>query len=82
MSVQNKIDEGELKPGAKVSIYKDIAGEAERLDIKENKAVMVLVELLLDENIIKQVSTCVFRSGIDKEAKCSCSIAVFILYVN
>lgn len=50
-----KIDDGELKPGAKVSIYKDIAGEAERLDIKENKAVMVLVELLLDENIIKQI---------------------------
>ncbi|MPC23963.1 Eukaryotic translation initiation factor 5 [Portunus trituberculatus] len=52
---KTKIDEGELKPGAKVSIYKDIAGEAERLDIKENKAVMVLVELLLDENIIKQI---------------------------
>lgn len=54
---QTKKDEGQLKPGAKVSVYKDIAGEAERLDIKENKAVMVLVELLLDENIIKQVSS-------------------------
>lgn len=52
---KTKKDEGQLKPGAKVSVYKDIAGEAERLDIKENKAVMVLVELLLDENIIKQI---------------------------
>lgn len=40
-----------------MAVFKDIAGEAERLEIKENKAVMVLVELLLDDNIIKQVYT-------------------------
>lgn len=50
-----KKDSGLLKPGADVSLFKDIASEAERLEIKENKAVMVLVELLLDDNIIKQI---------------------------
>lgn len=50
-----KKDSGLLKPGAEVSLFKDIASEAERLEIKENKAVMVLVELLLDDNIIKQI---------------------------
>ncbi|KAK8736895.1 hypothetical protein OTU49_004706 [Cherax quadricarinatus] len=50
-----KVDDGSLKPGAEVSVFKEIAGEAERLEIKENKAVMVLVELLLDDNIIKQI---------------------------
>ncbi|XP_066937360.1 eukaryotic translation initiation factor 5 [Macrobrachium rosenbergii] len=50
-----KKDAGLLKPGAEVSLFKDIASEAERLEIKENKAVMVLVELLLDDNIIKQI---------------------------
>lgn len=39
-----------------MAVFKDIAAEAERLDIKENKAVMVIVELLLDDNIIKQVN--------------------------
>lgn len=53
--LQAKKDEGLLRPGAEVAVFKDIAGEAERLEIKENKAVMVLVELLLDDNIIKQV---------------------------
>lgn len=53
---QGKKDAGLLKPGADVAVFKDIAAEAERLDIKENKAVMVIVELLLDDNIIKQVS--------------------------
>ncbi|XP_050690968.1 eukaryotic translation initiation factor 5-like [Eriocheir sinensis] len=50
-----KKEEGLLRPGAEVAVFKDIAGEAERLEIKENKAVMVLVELLLDDNIIKQI---------------------------
>lgn len=50
-----KVDDGSLKPGADVTVFKDIAGEAERLEIKENKAVMVLVEVLLDDNIIKQI---------------------------
>lgn len=50
-----KKNSGLLKPGAEVSLFKDIASEAERLEIKENKAVMVLVELLLDENVIKQI---------------------------
>ncbi|XP_071539585.1 eukaryotic translation initiation factor 5 [Panulirus ornatus] len=52
---KEKKNDGLLKPGAEVSLFKDIAGEAERLEIKENKAVMVLVELLLDDNIIKQI---------------------------
>lgn len=52
---KDKKNDGLLKPGAEVSLFKDIAGEAERLEIKENKAVMVLVELLLDDNIIKQI---------------------------
>ena len=34
---------------------KDMVGEAERLEIKESKAVMVLVELLLDANAVKQI---------------------------
>lgn len=53
---QNKKDAGVLKPGADVAVLKDIAGEAERLEIKDNKAVMVLVELLFDENIVAEVS--------------------------
>lgn len=53
---QGKKEAGLLKPGADVAVFKDIAAEAERLDIKENKAVMVIVELLLDDNIIKQVN--------------------------
>lgn len=40
-----------------MAVFKDIAGEAERLEIKENKAVMVLVELLFNDTIIKQVQT-------------------------
>ncbi|XP_047476359.1 eukaryotic translation initiation factor 5-like [Penaeus chinensis] len=52
---KGKKDAGLLKPGADVAVFKDIAAEAERLDIKENKAVMVIVELLLDDNIIKQI---------------------------
>lgn len=55
LTFQAKKAEGLLKPGADMSVFKDVAGEAERLDIKENKGVMVLVELLLDETIIKQV---------------------------
>jgi len=50
-----KKEAGLLKVGADVAVYKDIAAEAERLDVKENKAVMALVELLLDDNIIKQI---------------------------
>ena len=53
---KEKMKQGILKPGAEVAVFKDIVGESERLDIKDNKAVMVLVELLFDENIIKQVS--------------------------
>lgn len=52
---KTKKDSGVLKPGAELNIYKDIAGEAERLDVKENKGVMCLVELLLDDNIIKEI---------------------------
>jgi len=52
---KTKKDSGVLKPGAELTTYKDIAGEAERLDVKENKGVMCLVELLLDDNIIKEI---------------------------
>lgn len=48
-------DNGILKPGADLSTHKDITSEAERLEIKENKGVMVLVEVLFDENIVKQI---------------------------
>lgn len=52
---KTKKDIGALKPGADVTTFKDIAGEAERLDVKEGKGVMVLVELLWDDNIIKEI---------------------------
>jgi len=52
---KTKKESGVLKPGAELTTYKDIAGEAERLDVKENKGVMCLVELLLDDNIIKEI---------------------------
>jgi len=52
---KTKKESGVLKPGAELVTYKDIAGEAERLDVKEGKGIMVLVELLLDENIIKEI---------------------------
>lgn len=54
--IQSKKESGLLKPGAEIAIFKDIAGEAERLEVKETKAIMVLVELLFDANVIKQVS--------------------------
>lgn len=38
------------------NLHKDLVGEAERLDIKD-KAVLVLCELLLGENIIQEVKT-------------------------
>ncbi|KAK3858661.1 hypothetical protein Pcinc_035167 [Petrolisthes cinctipes] len=50
-----KKDKGLLKPGAEIATFKDIAGEAERLEVKETKAIMVLVELLFDTNVIKQI---------------------------
>ena len=52
---KTKKESGVLKPRAELTTYKDIAGEAERLDVKENKGVMCLVELLLDDNIIKEI---------------------------
>jgi len=52
---KTKKESGVLKPGADLTTFKDIAGEAERLDIKEGKAIMVIVELMLDENIIKEI---------------------------
>lgn len=54
--IQRKRDASILKPGAEITILKDIAVEAERLEIKENKGIMVLVELLFDDNVIKQVN--------------------------
>ncbi|KAL7633842.1 UNVERIFIED_CONTAM: hypothetical protein RMT77_015798 [Armadillidium vulgare] len=52
---KRKRDASILKPGAEITILKDIAVEAERLEIKENKGIMVLVELLFDDNVIKQI---------------------------
>lgn len=52
---KSKKEAGILKPGADLTAYKDIAGEAERLDVKENKGVMVIVELLLDDNILREI---------------------------
>ncbi|MCL4122338.1 UNVERIFIED_CONTAM: hypothetical protein GTU68_041887, partial [Idotea baltica] len=52
---KTKKDAGILKPGADLAVWKDIAGEAERLEIKESKGIMVLVELLLGENVVKEI---------------------------
>lgn len=53
--VKAKKDSGVLAPGAEVAVLKDIAAEAESMEIKDGKAVMALVELLFDENIVKQI---------------------------
>lgn len=53
--IKEKKDEGVLKPGATTAVLKDISSEAERLEIKDSKGVMALVDALLDENILKQV---------------------------
>jgi len=54
--VKAKKESGVLVPGAEVAVFKDISAEAESMEIKEGKAVMALVELLLDENIVKQIA--------------------------
>ena len=43
-------------PGADIAIYKDISAEADTLEIRETKAIMPLVELLFDENCVKQLT--------------------------
>jgi len=53
--VKAKKESGVLAPGAEVAVLKDIAAEAESMEIKDGKAVMALVELLFDENIVKQI---------------------------
>jgi len=53
---KKKVDDGVLVPTADVSVFKDIDAEAVNLEVKDNKAVMALVELLCDENCIKQLS--------------------------
>jgi len=50
-----KKDSGELKVGS-AAVFKDLAGEAERLEIKDSKGVMVLVEVLLNEDVLKQLT--------------------------
>jgi len=50
-----KRDEGVLHEGAPPAIFKDISDEAEQLDLKESKAVMALIELLFDQNAVKQL---------------------------
>ena len=53
--VQTKRAEGVLKAGADKAVFRDIAAEADTLEVRDSKAIMVLVELLFDENCIKQV---------------------------
>lgn len=36
-------------------MYKDISAEADTLEIRETKAIMVIIELLFDENCVKQL---------------------------
>ena len=54
--VKEQKEKGRLKPDAKVSVFRGIEAEAKILDVKEDKGVAVIAELLLDENIIKQLS--------------------------
>jgi len=54
--VKGKKTSGVLGPTADVAVFKDISAEADSLDIKEGKAVMALVELLMDEQLVKQIS--------------------------
>lgn len=54
--VQTKKEEGILVPTADVSVFKDLSAEAETLEIRENKGVMVLVEVLFDEDCLKQLT--------------------------
>lgn len=42
--------------GSIENLQKDLVGEADRLDIKD-KAVLILCELLLGENILQEVKT-------------------------
>lgn len=51
-----KCTEGKLVPSAEISVFKDIAAEADSLEVKDNKAVMGLIELLFNENCVKQLS--------------------------
>lgn len=53
---KSKRSEGVLVPGAGVPVFKDIAAEADTLEIRDSKAIMVLVELLFDENCVKQLN--------------------------
>jgi len=52
-----KRDEGVLHEGAPHTTFKDISDEAEQLDLKESKAVMALIELLFDQNAVKQATS-------------------------
>uniref|UniRef100_A0A2P2HXD8 Eukaryotic translation initiation factor 5 n=3 Tax=Hirondellea gigas TaxID=1518452 RepID=A0A2P2HXD8_9CRUS len=52
---KRKRSEGILVPGAEAVVYKDISAEADTLEIRDNKGIMVLVELLFDENCVKQL---------------------------
>lgn len=53
---KTKQTEGKLVPGAEISVYKDIAAEADILEVRDNKAIMALIELLFDENCVKQLA--------------------------
>ncbi|XP_018021523.1 eukaryotic translation initiation factor 5 [Hyalella azteca] len=71
---KGKKNKGILVPGADVAVYKDIAAEADTLEVRENKGVMVLIELLFDENCVKQLTQyrillLLFTHGNDKSQK-------------
>lgn len=53
---KNKKETGVLVPGADMAVFKDIASEADSLEIKEGKGVMALVHVLMDEDCVKQIA--------------------------
>ena len=46
---------GLLVPGAGLDVFKDVSAEADTLELKDTKAVMVLAELLFTEDLLKQL---------------------------
>jgi len=52
---KDKVTHGLLVPGAGLDVFKDVSAEADTLELKDTKAVMVLAELLFTEDLLKQL---------------------------